>query len=64
MLLYLPNFLEAFPAELTCQFLFVYFALLAIVDMLDVSGDVVAVEEALSANIAGVVSFSRVRFLE
>lgn len=51
VLLHLPDLLESFATKLAGELLLVDFTLLTIVNMLNVRCDVVAVEEALAANI-------------
>jgi hypothetical protein len=58
MILELPKFRELFPAELTISV--GLFALLLLVDVTDVRGDVVAVEEAFVTDAAFVVAFASV----
>lgn len=51
VLLHFPDFLESFPTKLAGELLLIDFALLTIVNVLHMRCDVVAVEEALAANI-------------
>jgi hypothetical protein len=62
MILELPKFRELFPAELAISV--GLFALLLLVDMTDMRGDIVAVEESFVTDAALVVAFASVRFLE
>lgn len=57
-----PDLLEAFTTKLAGQLFFVDFPLLPVMDVLDVSCDVVAIQELFLANVAGIVSFAGVRF--
>lgn len=62
VLFHLPNLLKLFPTELARQLLFVDFPFLSIVNMFYVGRNVVAVQEKLSAYLAGIVSFACMRF--
>lgn len=63
MFFHLPNLLETFSAKLARQLFLVNFTLLSVVNMFDMSSDVVRVEEALSAYFTRIVAFSSMRFL-
>ena len=56
MLFHLPNFLEFLPAKVASCLGIVINSLLAIVNVLDMRDDVVAVEELLPANFTSVVA--------
>jgi hypothetical protein len=58
----LPNLLKSFSAELARQLFLVDFPLFLSVDVFDVSGDVVGVEEAFSANFTSISALASVRF--
>lgn len=59
-----PNFLKLFSAKFTFKFLFVNFPFFTIVNMSNVSGNVVAVQEFFTTYIAFIIPLPRVRFLQ
>lgn len=61
---HLPDLLESLTTELAGELFLVDFTFLSVVDVFDVSCNIVTVKESLVAYFAGIISLSSVRFLQ
>lgn len=64
MLFNFPDFLEFLSAQMTCCFAVIITTFFSIMNVLNVSNYIVAVEEFLAANIARIVAFTSVTLRE